>query len=160
MNAGKFWLVRRRVDEPTVGARVDHFPCYRARCDGRKRIVRIGTMSATTFRPVLLFSYGTLRDPAVQRTTFGRTLKGRADSLPGYTQSMIAIEDSAVLATSGRSHHPIVHRSCDRNDCVPGIVFEITAEELAAADRYEVAAYERVSVTLTSGITAWVYVRR
>jgi hypothetical protein len=117
-------------------------------------------MRSATLSPVLLFSYGTLRDPAVQRTTFGRTLTGRVDSLPGYTQSMIAIEDSAVLATSGQSHHPIVHRSSDRNDCVAGIVFEITAEEMAAADRYEVAAYERISVTLTSGIAAWVYVRR
>ena len=32
-------------------------------------------------------------------------------------------------------------------------------EELAAADRYEVADYKRVAVTLASGLTAWVYVR-
>lgn len=108
---------------------------------------------------VFLFSYGTLRDPAVQRTTFGRTLTGMADSLPGYTQSLIAIEDPDVLAISGKSHHPIVHRSSDRSDSVAGIVFEITADELAAADRYEVAAYERISVTLASGVKAWVYVR-
>jgi hypothetical protein len=32
----------------------------------------------------LLFSYGTLRDPAVQRANFGRELVGREDRLPRY----------------------------------------------------------------------------
>jgi gamma-glutamylcyclotransferase (GGCT)/AIG2-like uncharacterized protein YtfP len=41
---------------------------------------------------------------------------------------------------------------------VTGMVFEITAEELTAADRYEVAQYSRVEVTLKSGVQAWVYV--
>jgi hypothetical protein len=41
---------------------------------------------------------------------------------------------------------------------VAGVVFEITAEELVAADRYEVAQYFRVEVTLKSGVKAWVYV--
>ena len=40
-----------------------------------------------------------------------------------------------------------------------GTVFEITAQELAAADKYEVSDYKRVSVTLKSGLQAWVYVR-
>ncbi|MEI7933194.1 MAG: gamma-glutamylcyclotransferase family protein, partial [Alphaproteobacteria bacterium] len=47
----------------------------------------------------------------------------------------------------------------DTQDRVPGTVFEITAEELAAADRYEVADYKRVSAKLASGLTAWVYVK-
>jgi hypothetical protein len=35
---------------------------------------------------------------------------------------------------------------------------EVTAEELAVADRYETeAAYHRMSVTLASGRQAWVY---
>ena len=38
----------------------------------------------------------------------------------------------------------------------PG-VFEITAEELANADKYEVADYKRVAAPLASGRTAWVY---
>lgn len=40
-----------------------------------------------------------------------------------------------------------------------GMVFQISEDELAAADRYEVADYKRVAVTLASGLTAWVYVR-
>jgi gamma-glutamylcyclotransferase (GGCT)/AIG2-like uncharacterized protein YtfP len=46
-----------------------------------------------------------------------------------------------------------------RDDRVAGTVFEITAEELAAADRYEVADYKRVAASLASGLTAWVYVK-
>jgi len=41
----------------------------------------------------LLFSYGTLRDPAVQMTTFGRLLQGEPDELVGFEQSAIRIED-------------------------------------------------------------------
>jgi hypothetical protein len=39
------------------------------------------------------------------------------------------------------------------------MVIEITADELAAADRYEVADYKRLAAKLASGLTAWVYVK-
>jgi gamma-glutamylcyclotransferase (GGCT)/AIG2-like uncharacterized protein YtfP len=106
---------------------------------------------------VQLFSYGTLRDSAVQMANFGRLLSGRADSLPGYTLLPIAINDPAVVALSGKSHHMIAKRS-NAADEVTGMVFEITAAELAAADRYEVSEYTRVLVTLKSGVQAWVYI--
>jgi gamma-glutamylcyclotransferase (GGCT)/AIG2-like uncharacterized protein YtfP len=116
-------------------------------------------MPNQTEQPVQLFSYGTLQDRAVQLSTFGRELKGRLDSLPGYKQNLVEITDPAVLAASGKSHHPIVQESGDLSDEIAGTVFEITAQELVAADEYEVADYKRVSVTLKSGISAWVYVR-
>ena len=47
----------------------------------------------------------------------------------------------------------------DLGEKVDGMVFEITAAELAAADRYEVADYKRVKVVLCSGLRAWVYVK-
>jgi gamma-glutamylcyclotransferase (GGCT)/AIG2-like uncharacterized protein YtfP len=106
---------------------------------------------------VLLFSYGTLRDGAVQLANFGRLLSGRADSLPGYSLLPIAIKDPAVVALSGKSQHMIAKRSTTADE-VTGVVFEITAAELAAADRYEVSEYTRVLVTLKSGAKAWVYV--
>ncbi len=106
----------------------------------------------------LLFSYGTLQQDDVQRSTFGRLLAGHADHLPGFAQAMVAIDDPEVVATSGKTHHPIVRHSGDAADRVAGTVFEITDEELANADRYEVAAYKRVAVTLASGRAAWVYV--
>ena len=106
----------------------------------------------------LLFSYGTLRLEAVQRATFGRLLDGRADSLPCYTLTMLAIDDAEVVATSGESHHPIVRRTGLDSDEVPGMVFQVTREEIQHSDRYEVAAYQRVEAVLRSGERAWVYV--
>jgi gamma-glutamylcyclotransferase (GGCT)/AIG2-like uncharacterized protein YtfP len=106
----------------------------------------------------LLFSYGTLQQAEVQRATFGRLLTGASDALVGFEQTLVRIEDAAVLATSGTTHHPIVRLSGDDKSRVPGTVFEITDEELGHADRYEVAAYRRIEVTLASGRQAWVYV--
>jgi hypothetical protein len=39
------------------------------------------------------------------------------------------------------------------------MVFQITAQEPAAADAYEVEDYKRIAAPLASGITAWVYVK-
>ena len=108
---------------------------------------------------VLIFSYGTLQDRAVQLANFGRELSGSSDSLPGYSTSLIAIRDLGVVATSGKTHHTIVEPSKNVCDEVPGMVFRVTSDELAAADRYEVAEYTRVRVTLRSGLQAWAYVR-
>jgi gamma-glutamylcyclotransferase (GGCT)/AIG2-like uncharacterized protein YtfP len=109
--------------------------------------------------PIRLFSYGTLQLETVQLETFGRRLTGAADALPGYSRMMVRITDPAVIAASGADHHPIVAASADPDDSVEGMVFEITAEELAAADTYEVADYKRIDVVLASGLRAWVYVQ-
>jgi gamma-glutamylcyclotransferase (GGCT)/AIG2-like uncharacterized protein YtfP len=106
----------------------------------------------------LLFSYGTLQQEGVQLASFGRRLTGRADALPGWKQEMVEITDPDVLAASGKTHHPIVMPG-RKDDSVAGMVFEITAEELAAADAYEVSDYKRVAAPLVSGVTAWVYVK-
>lgn len=106
----------------------------------------------------LLFSYGTLQQESVQLTTFGRLLSGAPDSLVGYEQSMVAIDDPEVVRTSGKTHHPIVRYTGEEGARVPGKVFEITAQELEQADRYEVSAYKRVAAPLSSGSIAWVYV--
>ena len=116
-------------------------------------------MQPSSAYPVLLFSYGTLQDKAVQLANFGRELNGQADRMPGYRLDWVEITDPGVLATSGKSHHPIGSPSGQANDSVAGMVFQISEDELAAADRYEVADYKRVAVTLASGLTAWVYVR-
>jgi gamma-glutamylcyclotransferase (GGCT)/AIG2-like uncharacterized protein YtfP len=107
----------------------------------------------------LIFSYGTLQDKAVQRANFGRELTGSLDTLPGYSTSLIPIRDPEVVATSGKAHHTIAERSRNLADEVSGMVFKITPDELAAADRYEVSEYTRVHVTLKSGLRAWAYVR-
>ena len=105
-----------------------------------------------------LFSYGTLQQAEVQQATFGRLLQGRTDVLPKFRQTLVKIEDPAVVVTSGKTHHPLVQYTGRADDGVPGTVFSITPEELRHADAYEVSAYRRQSVRLHSGQNAWVYV--
>ncbi|OBG75432.1 hypothetical protein A5714_09310 [Mycobacterium sp. E2462] len=106
----------------------------------------------------LLFSYGTLRQPEVQRATFGRELTGERDAIVGYDLDHVTITDPHVVATSGSDRHPIL-RPTDRPGAhVDGTVFALSEAELAAADEYEVDAYRRIAVPLRSGATAWVYV--
>lgn len=105
-----------------------------------------------------LFSYGTLQLERVQLDTFGRRLTGTRDALPAYALEWIEITDVGVIATSGKTRHPIVRFTGRPADAVEGTVFDVTPEELARADEYEVADYRRVAVTLRSGRRAWVYV--
>ena len=105
-----------------------------------------------------LFSYGTLQQAAVQRATFGRLLQGRPDSLPGFRAEMLEIRDPQVVATSGKSHHPVVVRSGNPADHVAGTVFTVSAIDLENSDAYEVSDYKRERFTLLSGLRAWVYV--
>lgn len=105
-----------------------------------------------------LFSYGTLQLESVQRDTFGRTLTGAKDALPGYTLTLLEIHDEAVIKSSGKTHHPMLVFTGREQDRVEGTVFRLTPEELRNADSYEVADYRRDRVTLASGVSAWVYV--
>jgi gamma-glutamylcyclotransferase (GGCT)/AIG2-like uncharacterized protein YtfP len=105
-----------------------------------------------------LFSYGTLQLENVQLATFGRRLAGQRDELAGFAQTEVAISDPAVVAASGKTHHPILSFTGRLADRVSGTVFEVTDAELAQADAYEVDDYRRVAVTLASGAKAWVYV--
>jgi gamma-glutamylcyclotransferase (GGCT)/AIG2-like uncharacterized protein YtfP len=106
---------------------------------------------------VLLFSYGTLRQPEVQLATFGRLLAGRPARVVGYRLDWLTITDPAVIATSGSDRHPLLLPD-PAADPVAGTVFEITMDELLAADEYEVDDYARVLVPLDTGEEAWVYV--
>ncbi|MFH8249560.1 gamma-glutamylcyclotransferase family protein [Microbacterium sp. B2969] len=106
----------------------------------------------------LLFSYGTLQNADVQLDTFGRLLEGEDDVLPGYTVDYAEIEDHRIVDLSGLAVHPVVRATGNPRDKVVGKVLRITADELDAADEYEVSLYRRVSVMLASGREAWVYV--
>ena len=93
-----------------------------------------------------LFSYGTLRQPEVQRGTFGRELACEPDSLPGFR-----------AATAGP--HADAQFTGNPADRVDGVALDLTETELSASDEYERAFdYERIRVTLSSGRDAWVYV--
>ena len=56
--------------------------------------------------PVALFSSGTLRLEAVQLKSFGRTLTGGDNAMPGFRMDMIEITDPEVVRTSGERFHP------------------------------------------------------
>lgn len=102
----------------------------------------------------LLFAYGTLLDPRVQRRVFGRQLDGRADTLAGFVRSTL----DPVGSADGDAPWPDIAPSGDASDVVTGEVFAIGDADLAAADAYETDAYVRHRVTLGSGADAWVYV--
>ena len=105
----------------------------------------------------LLFSYGTLQQADVQMSTFGRLLQGHADELIGFEESELEIEDPQFVAASGRSRHAIVRFNGRDDSRVRGTVFALSNSELASADRYEPAGYQRISAGLASGKEAWVY---
>jgi uridine kinase len=106
---------------------------------------------------VSLFSYGTLQQTGVQRASFGRTLMGRPDTLPGHRLDWVTITDPAVIAASGTDRHPLVRPTGEARDQVPGTVLILSTAELAAADLYEVDDYRRHHVQLSSGHQSWVY---
>jgi len=106
----------------------------------------------------LLFSYGTLQQEEVQLAIFDRKLRGDQDELVGYEQALLIIEDAAVIATSGKTHHTIVRPCADPSRRIKGTVYELTEAELDRADLYEVAEYKRTTTNLASGREAWVYV--
>jgi len=77
----------------------------------------------------LIFSYGTLQQDDVQRSTFGRLLHGQRDELHGFEQVLVRIEDPQVVATSGKTHHANVSFNGRNDSRVSGTVFEITDAE-------------------------------
>jgi gamma-glutamylcyclotransferase (GGCT)/AIG2-like uncharacterized protein YtfP len=105
----------------------------------------------------LLFSYGTLRDPAIQLAVFGRALSGTADLLVGYVRESFEVRDPAFTSVYG-SRHVIVQHTGRDDDRTPGTVLELTEAELAKADDYEPAGYRRVAARFASGRQGWVYV--
>jgi gamma-glutamylcyclotransferase (GGCT)/AIG2-like uncharacterized protein YtfP len=96
-----------------------------------------------------LFSYGTLRDPQIQRALFGRMIEREPDALPGHR---------LILVTIGGTEYSSLEPSTHAADPVPGVVLRLTADELARADAYEGSTdYVRVTVQLESGREAFAY---
>jgi gamma-glutamylcyclotransferase (GGCT)/AIG2-like uncharacterized protein YtfP len=107
-----------------------------------------------------LFSYGTLQLEQVQQELFERLLHAEADALIGYTKEKIKIKVESVVGLSGEEEHAIISFSGNDADIIEGVVLSVTKDELKRADEYETEDYIRVEVTLRSGKTAWVYVKK
>jgi len=105
-----------------------------------------------------LFSYGTLQLREVQLSTYGRELEGAPDALTGHRLITLPDRDPDAVRISGTRTHMVVRRTDDPADRVDGVVFLLTADELAATDRYEGKDYGRAELTLESGRRALVYV--
>ena len=89
----------------------------------------------------LIFSHGSLQQPDVQVSIYGR--------VPTWHKA----------AAAGATHYANVEFSPGSGGRVAGMVFELTDAELVLTDAYEHdAEYVRVKVTLASGRNAWVYV--
>lgn len=95
-----------------------------------------------------LFVYGTLKGSDVQKEIIGRTVKMVSDNLKNYSFSDVVIENEIYPILVG----------CESGS-IDGYVFCVTEKELEKVDEYETEAYKRVSVKLSSGITADVYVK-
>lgn len=66
-----------------------------------------------------LFSYGTLRDEAVQLSVFGRRLDGAADALVGYRLVIVEVQDQTFIAHSGAVQRNLEYTG-NANDSVEG----------------------------------------
>lgn len=94
-----------------------------------------------------VFTYGTLKDPAIQQKLLGRTLTMTSDILPGFKRGEIVLNSGTYLIAI--KAYP--------TDQITGQVLEVTTEELAKLDEYETNAYQRQLETLESGAKAWAY---
>ena len=105
----------------------------------------------------LIFSYGTLQMPRVQRELLGRLVQMDDDALLGFETVAIEIDDPDVIEFSGSSTHlGLVPGAPDAR--IEGKVLHIAEADLPALDEYEGEEYRRIEVTLASGKRAWVYI--
>lgn len=102
-----------------------------------------------------LFSYGTLRDPDVQRAVFGHTVDAVPDALAGYRLVSVRVRNWDGAAISGGDKQLTLVPG--EGEPISGAVLSITEDELRLTDSYEPAEYKRTRVRLCSGNEAWVY---
>ena len=106
----------------------------------------------------LLFSYGTLQEPRVQRALFGRALAGTPDALTGFVRGQVPVAEGDAL-NADLAHYENAVVTGRPGDRIDGTALQVSDDDLARADDYESPAdYVRVAVTLGSGARAWVYV--
>lgn len=104
----------------------------------------------------LLFSYGTLQDQSIQMKLFGRKLQGSTDSLEGFKMEYIDL-NTPDSEWNARFVYPIAIPTNSSEDCIEGVVYEVSTDDLKIADTYEGSSYRRIEFVLKSGRTCWFY---
>jgi gamma-glutamylcyclotransferase (GGCT)/AIG2-like uncharacterized protein YtfP len=105
----------------------------------------------------LVFSYGTLQMPRVQRELLGREVAMTDDALLGFDTVPVEIDHPDVIEFSGSSTHlGLVPGAPDAR--IAGKLLHIAEADFPALDAYE-SGYRRIQVTVESGAAAWVYVK-
>ncbi|CAM3858047.1 gamma-glutamylcyclotransferase [Flavobacterium branchiophilum NBRC 15030 = ATCC 35035] len=99
-----------------------------------------------------LFAYGSLQSQEVQETIYGRILKGQPETLVGYAESEISIEEEFGIVK-----YPIIKPTNNPNDTIKGVLYTLSEAELKLTDNYEGIHYKRIEVQLQSEQTAWAY---
>ena len=105
-----------------------------------------------------LFSYGTLQEERIQLKLYGRLLKGENDTLPGYTIHLVENKNYDEESGFDEKFHRLAVKSNNDEEGITGTLFELSGEEIIRTDEYEPDGYKRISATLLSGKTCWVYV--
>lgn len=105
----------------------------------------------------LLFSYGTLQNPAIQLEIFGRKLTGSNDRLWGFRIGQLQLATGNEPNQDNIQSYPVAITSDQPTDFIEGKTYHLTPKELLQADLYETNAYKRAKVQLESGRSAWVY---
>ena len=96
----------------------------------------------------LLFVYGTLKSPKIQKQILGKIYKSKKDTLIGFTADSVEIENKSYLALIPNPQME-----------TEGEVIEVQETDLKKLDKYETNAYERVEITLKSGTKSYVYIK-
>jgi gamma-glutamylcyclotransferase (GGCT)/AIG2-like uncharacterized protein YtfP len=97
-----------------------------------------------------LFAYGSLRKKKYKKLFWTNT-KRSSRKIIRYEVKRIEIEEF------GLENYPIITPTEDDSDCIEGIVYELTVEELQLSDTYEGNSYSRIQVPLKSKQMVWAY---
>ena len=102
---------------------------------------------------IALFTYGTLQHTDIQLKLFSRKLSGTPQILTHYKLGTIKLPENHPQAST----YFIALYTGNPDDCITGMLYSISKEELWVTDAYEGPAYERSQVVLKSGKKALVY---
>lgn len=100
---------------------------------------------------MLIFSYGSLYDPEVQKKEFGTTFKVQEDLdyIQGYSISDIVIDGKK---------YTIIEPAPD-SSILSGAIIEIPDEYINQIDSFEGTCYNRIAIKTMTGLDCQVYVK-